>query len=722
MNHNESAVASERGHEEADGGFLPLSSAPPTDVASGENAEFVAQMFDQYAADPSSVPADWQAFFAGYALASGDAADLPTTTITRATPQPATTATGSPVGVYDLVHSYRAFGHFEAHLDPLRAEGDEPEPHPLLALHNFGLEDVDLSTHVGNGGFLGHTDGTLGDLIEKLRLTYCGTVGIELSAVADVEQRNWLQQQIEPGYARPDLTPDQQKDVHRQLVQAEEFEQFLHKAFVGSKRFSLEGGESLVPLLNAVVEGAGALDGEQVICSMAHRGRLNVLAHVLGKPLETIIAEFAGTITRGTKNGADYGDGDVKYHLGYAKTRTVCPDGGEDDCEVKVSLLPNPSHLELINPIQQGIIRCKQQWMLDGDRTKVVPVCLHGDAAFCGQGIVFETLNLSELIGYRTGGTIHVIVNNQIGFTTPPKQGRFTPYPTDVAKAIQAPVFHVNGDDPETVYRVARLATAFRQKFKQDVFIDLWCYRKYGHNEADEPAFTQPLMYKAIAKHPGVRTLYEKQLVSEGVFDTEAAKQVADDIVGELKQAREDARVEKPRGKVPSFSGVWNGLGRSPDDYREWQSDTGVDEDTLKKVVDVYDRQPDGFTPHRKLQKLHKSRVQTVRDGEGIDWGTGEMLAIGSLLLEGHSVRVTGQDVERGTFSHRHAVLHDVETGDRWKPLQFIGGGKRHQHQGRFEIINTMLSEEAVVGFEWGFASADPRNLVIWEAQFGDFV
>ncbi len=488
----------------------------PIDAASGENAVYISDLFDQYTADPESVPADWQAFFAGFTLGTGGSGTAPAsgTPSNPGTRAPTATQDEKPVGVYDLVHSYREYGHYQAHLDPLTPRDKPRDPHPMLSLDNFGLADVALSDKVGLGGFLGHTDGTLGDLIDKLRQTYCGTVGIELAGVADRDQRSWLQQQIEPGYNEPDLTADQQKDVHRQLVAAEEFEQFLHKAFVGSKRFSLEGGESLVPLLNAIVEGAGALNGEQVICAMAHRGRLNVLAHVLEKPLETIIAEFAGTITRkGTS--ADYGDGDVKYHLGYAKSRTLCPDGG-DGCEVKVSLLPNPSHLELINPIQQGIIRCKQQWMLDGNRSKVVPVCLHGDAAFCGQGIVFETLNLSELIGYRTGGTIHVIVNNQVGFTTPPRQGRFTPYPTDVAKAIAAPVFHVNGDDPEAVYRMARLAVAFRQKFKQDVLIDLWCYRKYGHNEADEPAFTQPLMYKAIAKHPGVRKQYEQELIAAG--------------------------------------------------------------------------------------------------------------------------------------------------------------------------------------------------------------
>jgi 2-oxoglutarate dehydrogenase E1 component len=352
----------------------------------------------------------------------------------------------------------------------------------------------------------------------------------------------------------------------------------------------------------------------------------------------------------------------------------------------------------------------------------VVPICLHGDAAFTGQGIVAETLNLSELKGYRTGGTIHVIVNNQIGFTTPPNQGRFTPYPTDIAKAIQAPVFHVNGDDPEAVFHVSKLAIAFRQRFKQDVMIDLWCYRRYGHNEQDEPSFTQPLMYKAIKGHKSVREIYAQRLLDEGTVTEAELSTMREELLERFKSAREQAQIEKFRGKVPSFSGVWKGLGRAPEDYNDWEIDTRASRETLEKVVSPLAKVPSGFTIHPKLKKLLQGRIDAVKSGEGIDWGTGEMLALGSLLLEKTNVRFTGQDVERGTFSHRHQVLHDYNDGTVWRPLQHVGGGGKHENQGKLEIINTMLSEEAVLAFEWGFSSADPRNLVIWEAQFGDFV
>ncbi len=729
----------------------PESPRPPTlvDVANGANAEYLAGLYDQYLGDPRSVDASWQAFFAGFALASGgggiNATDAPTVASQDTDDLGGGVPTTLPghlrgdalmgdeihgrtvletVGVFDLVHTFREFGHFEATLNPLApALGTTPARHPMLSLDNFGLGDQDADLRVGDGGFRGEVDGTLGDLVEKLRTTYCGSIGIEFTGIADKEQRRWLQEQMEPILNRPRLSDEQKRHILRQLVAAEEFEQYLGRVFVGSKRFSLEGGESLVPLLNTIIESAADLGGEQVICAMAHRGRLNVLAHVLEKPYETLIAEFAGTIP---SDEEVYGDGDVKYHLGYANTRHVKSDQNAAERQVKVSLLPNPSHLELINPIQQGIIRCKQEWMLDGDRRRVVPVCLHGDAAFMGQGIVFETLNLSELRGYRTGGTIHVIVNNQIGFTTPPEQGRFTTYPTDAAKSIQAPIFHVNGDDPEAVWHVARMAIAFRQTFKQDVVIDLWCYRKYGHNEQDEPTFTQPRMYKAIKAQKSVRQQYAEQLEAAGAIDAAGLGELKAHVVDRLKAAREAAKVEKQRGKVPSFSGAWEGITRAPSDYRQWQPAGPVEPEILRQVVRPLESLPSDFTLNSKLKKVLAERVAASRGDAPIDFGTAEMLAYGSLLLDGTDVRMTGQDVERGTFSHRHAVLHDFKNGALYVPLQHVGTGdpdaKRNIKQGRFEIINTMLSEEAVLGFEWGFSSADPYNLVVWEAQFGDFV
>ena len=742
MQHNSPAVS--------DADPEPKSAGPSAivDVASGANAEYLAGLYDQYLGDPQSVDASWQAFFAGFTLGGGgdlDGKALPSAPGDTGAGKGAGVPTTLPghlradalmgdeihgrtvletVGVFDLVHTYREFGHFEASLNPLApALGTQPTRHPMLSLDNFGLGGQDPDLRVGDGGFRGEVDGSLNDLVDKLRKTYCGSIGIEFTGIADKEQRRWLQQQMEPILNRPKLSDEQKRHLLRQLVAAEEFEQYLGRAFVGSKRFSLEGGESLIPLLNTIIESAADLGGEQVICAMAHRGRLNVLAHVLEKPYETILAEFAGTIPSDEEL---FGDGDVKYHLGYANTRHVKSDQGGEERQVKVSLLPNPSHLELINPIQQGIIRCKQEWILDGDRKKVVPVCLHGDAAFMGQGIVFETLNLSELRGYRTGGTIHVIVNNQIGFTTPPEQGRFTTYPTDAAKSIQAPIFHVNGDDPEAVWQVARMAIAFRQTFKQDVVIDLWCYRKHGHNEQDEASFTQPRMYRAIAEQQTARQQYAQQLKDAGAIDAAGLKGLKTGVVDRLKAAREAAKVEKQRGRVPSFSGAWEGMNRAPSDYRKWPSAGPVKAEVLHSIVKPIESLPKNFTPHPKLKKLLAERVAAA-NGEGtIDFGTAEMFAFGSLLTDGIDVRMTGQDVERGTFSHRHAVLHDYETGDIYVPLQHVGtadpDAQRNAEQGRFEIINTMLSEEAVLGFEWGFSSADPHNLVVWEAQFGDFV
>jgi 2-oxoglutarate dehydrogenase E1 component len=499
-----------------------------------------------------------------------------------------------------------------------------------------------------------------------------------------------------------------------QLVAATEFEQFLANSNPGAKRFGLEGGEAFIPLVNSIIEQGATLGGEQFIMSMAHRGRLNTLAHVLNKPYETLLSEFAGT-NRPVDNVG--GDGDVKYHLGYANERPVNSSHGA--LKVKVSLLPNPSHLELVNPVAQGITRAKQNIFGDRGRNRVVPICIHGDAAFTGQGVVAETLSLSELAGFSTGGTIHIIINNQIGFTTPPRQGRFTPYPTDVAKAIQAPIFHVNGDDPEAVVWAAKLAIEFRQQFKCDVLIDLWCYRRNGHNETDEPSYTQPVMYREIAKHEPVRSLYAKQLLAENRITQEELDAMKAKVLGRMSIAKDLAKETKPREKVPSFSGVWSGLGRAGSD---WSAKTNVSKEILKRVATSQQTLPDDFTVNPKLQRLVlDKRIEMVNTGKNIDWGCAEMLAFGSLLLEGTNVRLTGQDVERGTFSHRHAVLFDYDTGEPYYPLANLGVVDGHK-QGTFTIINSMLSEFAVLGFEWGYASADPHNLVLWEAQFGDFV
>jgi 2-oxoglutarate dehydrogenase E1 component len=675
------------------------------DFVNRANADYIDSLHEQYLNDPRSVPPHWQAFFAGFEL--GLARQQKNDTVQAAADSAVASINQVPMltmGVFDLVHTYREVGHFCANLDPL---GHDRPDHPLLGLENFGMTLADLDRQVGQGSFQGQTDGTLRNLVERLRQTYCGSVGVEFTTtISDKDQRDWLQQQMEPTYNQPTLSDDERKTILHQVLEAEIFEQFLHTRYVGQKRFSVEGGESLIPLLNTIIDHGAVIGGEQFIMAMAHRGRLNVLANIVHKPLEVMLGEFEGTLLAPDEAG---GDGDVKYHLGYAKERSL-PQG----LKTKVSILPNPSHLELINPIQQGIVRAKQWIFGDAGRSRVVPICMHGEAAFTGQGIVSETLNLSELQNYQTGGTIHVIINNQIGFTTPPTQQRFTPYPTDIAKAIHAPIFHVNGDDPEAVVHVARLAIAMRQQFKEDVMIDLWCYRRHGHNETDEPSFTQPVMYKEIEKHATTATIYADRLVQRGVVSAEQVQAMRDEITATLEQARKQSREVKPRSKVPNFSGVWRGFGRAG---KDWSAKTNVSRETLGRIVESLQRLPDGFTIHPKLVKMIQSRIDAVNTGRGIDWGCAEMLALGSLLLEGTDVRFTGQDVERGTFSHRHAVLSDYNTAEKYIPLQHIA-----EKQGRLMIGNSMLSEFAVLGFEWGFASADPRNLVIWEAQFGDFV
>ena len=675
------------------------------DFVNRANADYIDRIYQQYQKDPRSVDEHWRAFFAGFDLGldrSAGATPAGGGIPGEGLPEANAEVVNSAIGLFDMVHSYRELGHFVAKLDPL---GHDRPNHPLLELSNFGIKPAMLDRPVGGGGFVGWTAGSLRDLIEKLRATYCRAIGVEFTGISDKAQREWLQARMEPIENKPFLSQTEARNLLGELLAAEEFERYLHRVFIGAKRFSLEGGESLIPLLNTLVEEGAGQGAEKVIIAMAHRGRLNTLAHVLNKPYEVTLSEFMETNLAPDAEG----DGDVKYHLGYGSTRSLA-----NGKKIKVSLLPNPSHLELIDPIQQGIVRCQQEVAGDKDRTRVVPVTIHGDASFTGQGIIPETLSLSELSGFRTGGTIHVIVNNQVGFTTPPRQGRFTPYPTDVAKMIQAPIFHVNGDDPEAVVWAAKLAIGFRQQFKCDVFIDLWCYRRLGHNETDEPEFTQPVMYRQIKGLKTVRKLYEEKLLAEGKVDQAELDRRKKIILERLDQARSAAQELKPRLKVPAFTGVWKGMGKAGAD---WSAKTAVARDVLKKVAEVATSTPAGFTPHPKAVKILAGRREMVASGKGLDFGCAEMLAFGSLLLEGTTIRFSGQDVQRGTFSHRHAVLHDYNTGEEFTPLtQLAPKGTR------FSIRNTMLSELATLGFEWGYASADPRNLVCWEAQFGDFV
>lgn len=691
----------------------------PYDFATQANAEYVDQLFQQYRKDPGSVDPDWAKFFAGFDLALVKGHKVPGTEGAAGEASKAGAGSGDRIepghdmGVYDLVHSYRELGHCESSLDPL---GTPRPPQPLLSLEEFGMSEADLDRRVGTGGFLGQTDGTLRDLVAKLRETYCGTLGVEFTHVSNKQQRDWLQQQMEPMLNRPKFSAEQKKGILFQLTASEEFESFLHTRYVGKKRFSIEGGETLIPLVNAMIDKGAPMGVENFVLGMAHRGRLNVLTHVMNKPYEYVFSEFEGTST-----SAEFlGDGDVKYHLGYRCDRPY-----KNGDKVKLSLQPNPSHLEFVNPVVEGIVRAKQTIANDTERTKYVPILLHGDAAFVGQGVVQETLLLSELPGFRTGGTIHVIINNQVGFTTSPSQGRFTPYPTDVAKSIQAPIFHVNGDDPEAAVFAAELAIAFRERFKQDAMLDMWCYRKYGHNETDEPTFSQPVMYAKIAQKISPQHLYAKKLIAEGVVTAAEHEAMRAEVIARMEAAYKQAKEVKPRNRTPTYGGRWEGLGRSPAfEETAWSVKTSVPVEKLKKIVDTYAAMPEWFNVNPKVQSFFlKKRKDAVHGGKGIDFGCGEMLAFGSLLLEGTNIRMTGQDVERGTFSHRHAVLHDVKTDATYTPLNHLeAGGANAGSQAKLTIINSMLSECAVLGFEWGYAGADPKTLCLWEAQFGDFV
>ncbi len=554
-------------------------------------------------------------------------------------------------------------------------------------------------------GVAGLGTAPLRELLAALRETYCGPLGVEYLAIADKAQREWLQERMEPSRNRPALTAEDRRRILERLVSAEVFEQFLHAKFVGQKRFSLEGGEALIPLLDEVIETAAAAGAGEMVMGMPHRGRLNVLAHILAKPYELVLAEFEGS----SLPWDDHGDGDVKYHLGYSKDHVTA-----SGRQIHLSMTANPSHLEVVNPVVEGIVRAKQARLADVRRQRVVPVLMHGDAAFLGQGSVYETVMLSGLPAFTTGGTVHVIINNQIGFTTDPVDYQITRYPTAVARVVQAPVFHVNGDEPEAAVQAARLAVQFRQTFGLDVFIDFTCYRRLGHNEVDDPTLTQPALYRRILPHATVAEQYGKRLEEAGIVDAADRRQMREAARAALDRALTVARERMPRQKALVFGGAWTGLTWAGAD---WSADTAVKAERLRAVVEVLRQPPAGFTPSARAKRLLDERWQMVERGEGIDWGCAEMLAYGSLLLEGVPVRISGQDTVRGTFGHRHAAVFDATTGAAWVPLAGLA-----PDQAAFEAVNSPLSELAVMGFEYGMSSADPRRLVVWEAQFGDFV
>jgi len=598
--------------------------------------------------------------------------------------------------VHELINAYRVRGHLMADVDPLEYQ---QRTHPDLDISSHGLTFWDLDRDFVTGGFGGRRSMLLREVLGVLRDTYCRTVGIEFMHIQEPEQRRWFQERLEKPYQKP--TRDEQMRILGKLNQAEAFETFLQTKYVGQKRFSLEGGESVIPLLDEILQGAAEHDLDEVAIGMAHRGRLNVLANIAGKTYGQIFREFEGTQDPRSVQGS----GDVKYHLGTEGVFTSAQ--GQ---QLTVSLAANPSHLEAVNGVLEGIVRAKQDRKAIGSFTTLA-VLVHGDAAMAGQGVVLETLQLSMLRGYRTGGTIHVVVNNQVGFTTPPGEGRTSVYSTDVAKTIQAPIFHVNGDDPEAVVRVAQLAFAYRQQFKRDVVIDLVCYRRRGHNEGDDPSMTQPLMYNLIEAKRSVRTLYSEALVGRGDITEEEFEAAHRDFQDRL----EVAFAETHAAQTGSMPIVAPGPATEHDDLAGEPESTGVDVAVIQHIGEAHDNPPAGFTVHSKLQAMLKKRLEMSRTGQ-IDWGFGELLALGSLLMEGTPVRMAGQDSRRGTFVQRHAVLHDRMNGQEWLPLANLS-----ENQGRFWIYDSLLSEYAAMGFEYGYSVERPDALVLWEAQFGDF-
>ncbi len=706
----------------------------------GVGPSFVEALYQRYLDAPGSIDASWQRYFAGleHSVAVGPSwarrnwPPTPTDSLTAAldpmqmeieakpakkgrdaasapaAAAPASTAdiqraADASIRAMMLIRTYRVRGHLAAKLDPLNLEKRSELPAELTPEHH-GFTGADLDRPVFLGGALGVEQATVREIVETLRRNYCGNVGVEYMHINDVEERRFIQERIEGREKAIEFTENGKKAILAKVIEAEQFEKFLGRKYVGTKRFGLDGGESMIPALESVIKYGGALGVREMVIGMAHRGRLNVLANVMQKPFRVIFHEFAGGASTPEDVG---GSGDVKYHLGTSTDRVF------DDVPVHLSLTPNPSHLEAVNPVVLGKVRAQQTARGDSTRTEVMPVLLHGDAAFAGQGIVAECFGFSGLRGYNTGGTVHFVINNQVGFTTSPQFARSSPYPSDMAKVVQAPIFHVNGDDPEAVTFVTKVATEFRQKFKRDVVVDMWCYRRFGHNESDEPAFTQPLMYAEIRKHPPVSEVYGERLKREGVVDDAWLKTTVDQFVAKL-EADFDAAPSYKANKADWFEGRWSGLGRPADPVTARRAaDTGVSPDRIAEVAEAISTVPADFNIHKTLARVVEGRGEAIRNGQGIDWATGEALAFGTLLQDGYGVRLSGQDSGRGTFSQRHAVWVDQKSGNKYVPLQQLAPN--------FEVLDSPLSEFGVLGFEYGYSLAEPRTLTLWEAQFGDF-
>ena len=686
-----------------------------TSFLQGANVTYLAELHARYEEDPASVDADWRAFFASLednkesvlAEARGPSwAPEPERALLPARPQSvggerdALDAARDTLAARMLIRNYRTRGHLAAKLDPL--ELVERREHPELKPKTYGFTKRDYDRPIYIGGVFGFEFATLRQILDILKKTYCGHIGAEYMHISDPEQRAWIQDRMEGREAG--FTDKGKIAILKKLIEAEAFERFLDVKYTGTKRFGLDGGELIVPALEQIIKRGGQLGVGEIVIGMPHRGRLNVLANVMTKPYRAIFNEFRG----GSAHPDDVeGSGDVKYHLGASSDREF------DLNRVHLSLTANPSHLEIVDPVVLGKVRAKQDQRGDRERKEVLPLLLHGDAAFAGQGVVAECLGLSGLRGHRTGGSLHFIVNNQIGFTTAPRFSRSSPYPSDVAKMIDAPIFHVNGDDPEAVVYVAKIATEYRQRFGKPVVIDMFCYRRHGHNEADEPAFTQPLMYRRIAEHPSVVEVYARKLVADGLLTQDEVAAMQGEFRALLEEEFGAGEAYRPN-RADWLDGRWSGIGHAEEGAR--RGDTGVALDVLREVGRKLTSFPKSFTPHKTIARIMATRRKMIEDGQGIDWATAEALAYGTLLVEGFRVRLSGQDSERGTFSQRHAVLMDQENEKKYTPLKHLAKG-----QAPFEVINSMLSEEAVLGFEYGYSLAEPNALVLWEAQFGDF-
>jgi 2-oxoglutarate dehydrogenase E1 component len=656
---------------------------------SAQNVGYIEELFHTFLQNPSAVDPDWRMFFEGMEFAKkvggGAGAGL----------------SGKELRVYDLIRAYRNYGHMKANLDPL---GLRVRSFPELDIRAHGLEEKDLASAFEIGSVVGLKGARLKDIIEKLEAIYCGTLTVDFAdCYPDVKK--WVQKEFEQSGFQ--LSPEAKRETFHSLTKAEALEKFIHTRFVGAKRFSIEGGDALLPMMEHLLRTGANDDVMEIVIGMAHRGRVNMLATYCGKPLDLIFSEFEG----GQPLSQGYvADGDVKYHMGFSSDRKV---GGKT---VHLSMAFNPSHLEVVNPVVSGMTRAKQRIRKDNkERKRVLPVAIHGDAAFIGQGVVPETLQLAQLEGYTVGGTIHLVINNQVGFTTSPEYSRSSTYCTDVAKALHIPVLHVNGDDVEACVKAMEIAYRFRQTFRQDIVIDLVCYRRFGHNEGDEPGYTQPLMYNKVKTHPTLREHYARKLVADGVIPESQPASELETEMNFMQEMLDKARKEQISPRFFTLEGVWKGLRRpSPQDF--WvKVETGAEKKTLQSVGRVLTSWPEGFTPHPKLAKQLEGRKKMMETGE-VDWGMAELLAYGALVTEGIPVRVSGQDAGRGTFGHRHSIFHDVNDGTRYSPLNTI-----QPDVADFAVHDSSLSEYAVLGFEYGNSITDPRALTIWEAQFGDF-